>query len=513
MKTVTPTALIILDGFGISPHTAYNAIAQAKLPFLDFCQAHYPHTTLHASGSAVGLLAGVMGNSQAGHLTIGSGRVVPQGLAHMSRAIEDGTFFKNTILHNALEQLHQSGKTLHVMGLLSDAGVHSHIDHLFAFLRAAQEHRIQKIVVHAFLDGRDVAPQSAQSYLQKITAYLNEHPSCMLGSITGRFYTMDRDSNWERTAQSYTMLTHPQKPQFASWQQALSYYYQQQITDEFIPPTLLDKHACVEDGDGIIFFNARPDRAQQLTRCFVEPAFDQFPRKPIKLAFFITPYAYSSDLKTTALFVQEPITDTLKEVLSKHHKAMFTIAETEKYAHVTYFFSGGKKEPFPYETQRLIDSIPVQTYAQLPDMSAPAITHTVLHSLKTNPCDFYLINYANADMVGHSGNLPATARAIECLDAQLAQLYAVIVQKLHGTLYITGDHGNAEYMYDEATQQPCTSHTTNPVPFILVNEKFKDTRIELPLHSLADIAPFILHAMKLPVPKQMREMSQTKKSS
>lgn len=501
-KLSAPTALVILDGFGIGKKSPYNAIFHAHTPHLDYYYAHYPHTQLVASGTAVGLINGMVGNSETGHITIGSGRIVQQGITVVTNKINDGSFFHNKTLIDCFAQLKKTRKTVHLLGLLSDAGVHSHINHLYAFIKAAQDNHIEKIVIHAFLDGRDAPPKSATHYLQQLETKL-DNKTVILGSISGRFYTMDRDNNWLRIKKSYDMLTTPEKPRFNNWQQALTNYYADGSTDEFIPPTLLNEHATIESGDGIIFFNVRPDRARQLTACFVDKNFDHFKVKDIMLCFFITPFYYSKHLNTTVLFKPPAITNTLKEVLHHHNKTIFSIAETEKYAHITYFFSGGKEQKYPHEKQMLIESAHAKHYNTIPEMSASLITDTVVQTLQTDPYDFYLLNYANADMVGHSGDFKATVQAIECLDKQLGILYHYIVQKHNGRIYITADHGNAEDMYDESTQQARTSHTTNLVPFIVVDEPLKDKKIDIPLYSLADIAPFILTQMAIIPPEQM----------
>ncbi len=502
MNKKSPTALVILDGFGYSTKTQYNAIYHAFTPHFDEWFAHYPHAILQAAGSAVGLLPGYIGNSEVGHMTIGAGRVIDQPIKIIHEAIKNGSFFKNKALIENLKKLAQNGKTLHIMGLLSDAGVHSQIEMLFALLKAAKEHGVRHIVVHAFLDGRDVPPKSAKKYLEELDKKLKKY-GAVLGSVSGRFYAMDRDNNWNRIEKTYRTLTEHQKINFTNWPDVLKHYYAKNITDEFIPPTQLSKNTLIKNGDGIIFFNFRPDRARELTQCFVDPHFNHFKINHIDLAFFITPVSYAKNLATTSLFTMPKITNTLKDVLAQHNKTIFSIAETQKYAHVTYFFNGGREKKEPHETWKLIPSLRIQNYAQAPCMSAPQITAAVLESLKTDPADFYLINYANADMVGHSGNMKATVKAIECLDYQLGKLYDQIINKMNGTMYITADHGNAEDMYDEKIHQPKTSHTTNPVPFIMIRQDLQGKSETLPLTQLADIAPFILTNLGIKKPKEM----------
>lgn len=506
MKTKQITVLVILDGFGISGDTQFNAVAHAHTPNLDAWLTDYPHATLQAAGKAVGLPEGYIGNSEVGHLTIGAGRIIQQPLSIINDAIENGTFFTNPILTKQLDALARTKKTLHIMGLLSDAGVHSHEKHLYAFIKSATDHGIQNIIIHPFLDGRDVLPKSAALYLQRLENVLNQYPNVKIGSLHGRFYAMDRDSNWDRTASSYHALTAPSTDRFATWQSVLDHYYTQHITDEFIPPTQLATMQTIQAHDAIIFFNFRPDRARQLTASFTEQNFNHFPIKTLPLTAFITPVSYGDLYRTTVLFPQKPVNNTLKEILAQDGKTIFTIAETEKYAHVTYFFNGEKEVVQPGETQVLIPSIKAENYIHYPCMSTPEITTQILTSLRNDPSDFYLINYANADMVAHSGDFNATVKAIECLDVELGKLFTQVVTHMNSTLYVTADHGHAEYMYDEKNQQPHTAHTTNPVPFIMIEKDLKKSTTVLPLTQLADIAPFILEQMELPVPKEMKHL-------
>lgn len=500
MNAKKPVALVILDGFGYRKDPLYNAIHHARKPFIDFLFATYPHTLLEASGPAVGLPPGFMGNSEVGHLTIGSGRIIPQPVTRLHNAINDGSFFANRALKDALDTVKKTGGTLHIMGLLSESGVHSHDEDLFAFMRAARDAGIKNVVIHAFLDGRDAPPRSASLFLQKLETVIKELGVGTIGSVHGRWYAMDRNHNWDRTEKSYVVLTTPQKPCFSSWREVLDACYKEKITDEFVPPASLGAPA-ITDGDGIIFFNFRPDRARQLTRMFIDTTLKNVPQP--KLCSFLTPVSYGlASLSMTWMFDSLPVPNTLKEVLVAHDKSIFTIAETEKYAHVTYFFSGGKEEALHHEIRLLIPSLPVKTYADYPEMSAPQITQTVIKSLSKSPKDFYLINYANADMVGHSGNFKTTVKAIECLDTQLSILYENIVETLGGTMIVTADHGNAELMED-ASGHPKTSHTNSPVPFIVTNTALKNNTEKLPLHQLADIAPYVLALMHVPAPPEM----------
>lgn len=501
MEIKRSVLLVILDGFGYRKNPYGNAIHAARKPFIDFLWDNFPHTTLHAAGQYVGLLPGMIGNSEVGHLTIGAGRTIPQAVTRIQNTINDGSFFNNEALTQSLKKLKKSKGRLHLMGLLSDAGVHSHEDHLFAFMKAARDAKIKQIIIHPFLDGRDTPPKSATIYLERLDKRLDKHS--FIGSIHGRFYAMDRDKNWQRTEQSYTTLTETQPIEFTSWHEALEHYYEQNVTDEFIPPTQLSHEGIIRDGDGIIFFNFRPDRARQLTMAFVDPAFAAFPVKKFNLAFFLTPTDYGLNLPIAIMFKHVPVDETLKEVLSHAGKTILSIAETEKYAHVTYFFSGGHEKPWPHEKQILIPSIRAKNYIAHPEMSAQEITDAVCQSLEHDPKDFYLINYANADMVGHSGDFNATIKAIECLDHQLKQLYESAITKHNGIMYVTADHGNAEEKIDEKTGQPKTAHTTNDVPFIVVEKELFKKEFDLKLKTIADIAPFILEQMHIPIPQVM----------
>jgi len=498
-----PVVLVVMDGWGYREETGYNAVYHADTSTFDHFFTEYPHTVLAASGCAVGLPDGYIGNSEVGHLTLGAGRSIKQIVTQIQDSIADGSFFHNKVLLDNLKKL-KKDSTLHIMGLLSDSGVHSHEKQFYATMQLAYDLGIAHIVVHPFLDGRDVLPRSAATYLQRLDNFIEKLGAGIIGSIQGRWYAMDRDANWERTEQSYRMLTTIQSHPFATWQEVIEHYYKEGITDEFIPPTQLADKSIVVDGDGIVMLNFRADRARQLTACFVDPQFDKFPIKYIDLAFFITPVAYSKELHTAVLLPTKLLEHTLKEILADAGKSIFSIAETEKYAHVTYFFGGGREKPFPGEEQVMIKSIPAKTYENHPCMSALEITETVLNSLVHDPKDFYLINYANPDMVGHSGNFEATIKAVECVDKQIKKLYEIVIEKMNGTLYITADHGNAELMYDEQHKQPHTAHTTNDVPFIMIKKGWGHKKLAYPIKTIADIAPVILTEMNIPLPHEMK---------
>lgn len=503
----TPTALVILDGFGISNQTKHNAIAAAHTPCLDYLFANYPHTTLKASGTAVGLPEGSIGNSEVGHQTIGSGRITQEPLVLINASIDNGTFCHHATIASCFKELAHSGNALHLIGLISDAGVHSSFKHLYALIEAAQAYHIKHVYIHAILDGRDVPPQSALHYLNEIAAHCTKHSVGIIASVVGRWYAMDRNGNWERTKQAYDMLTHD-AAQAPSYKDVITQAYAHGTTDEYIEPTVLAANTRIKTGDGIVFFNIRADRMRQLTQCFANPAFTHFATQQItpRWCLTMTPY-FNKPYHEQVIFKQAPLAGTLKDVLQEHSKSMFSIAETEKYAHVTYFFDGRREAQYPLETRVLIPSLKVKSYEEHPCMSAPEITNAVLHSLATDAKDFYLINYANADMVGHSGNFEATAKAIECIDDQIKKLYTAIVKERNGTLYITGDHGKAEDMFDEHSRQPRTAHTVHPVPFIMIQKILKGQSHELPLHDLADIAPYIIKYMDLPIPNEMAQKS------
>ena len=505
MKNQWPVALVILDGFGYREEKIYNAILYAKTPCFDMLWKRYPHTLLQASGTAVGLPFGCMGNSYAGHQTIGAGRVVTQPVTRINQVIANDSFFQNPMLITSLKTLSQSGGSVHIMGLLSDAGVHSHINHLCAYITAVCRYNIKKIILHLFLDGRDSSAHSSLYYLTQLYKCI-EKISCkntdiIIGSIHGRWYAMDRDNNWDRIKKSYDALTklhqfqHKNVP-YKNAVQVIRDYHKAGITDEYIPPTQLCSatSSVISNGDGIIFFNFRPDRSTQLTQAFIAPDFDKFLRKKLDLTFFISPIHDDKIIK-----------NRLTEVLANHGKTIFTIAETEKYAHVTYFFSGNRHKPYATEKQVLIPSLKERNYVDNPEMSAQKITQAVMQSLKKNPYDFYLINYANADMVGHSGNFDATVKAIECLDQQLCELYRQLVCTMDGTLYITADHGNAELMFNEVIGEPHTAHTTNPVPFIMAQQGLDQLDKKLPLCQLSEVAPFILGQMGFSIPIEMKK--------
>ncbi|MBY0353155.1 2,3-bisphosphoglycerate-independent phosphoglycerate mutase [Candidatus Babeliales bacterium] len=509
-----PAMLVVLDGFGYRNEKNGNAVAAARMPNFEYLRQHYRSTLLHAAGEFVGLLPGCIGNSEVGHLTLGAGRVIKSVLCRFHEAIDDGSFFEREDLLQVLITLKKSGKALHVMGLLSDAGVHSHEKHLYALLKLACQVGLDRVYVHAFLDGRDVPPQSALIYLQHVAHELQNYDGMSLASIHGRFFAMDRDNNWERTQQSYDVLcgnaSVPPGPAH-DWHAALEQSYAHGITDEFVVPTLLDAQGAVGAGDGIIFFNVRPDRARQLTQAFIDPACVTIKRTigtyNNSLAFFITAARYKRDFNNKVLFEEVVVEHTLLDELAEQtSQSVFVIAETEKTAHVTYFFRGMRDVRCAQEQYELVPSIKTKSYADCPEMCAKQITDKLVCSLEKNPAYFYLVNYANADMVGHSGNFEATVKACEFLDEQLGILYREIVVKRAGMLFVVADHGNAEQKLDELGN-PLTAHTANPVLFVAAGKQFMgeangffENKIRF---GLAHVAPTLLKYLGLKVPAAM----------
>ena len=482
MPSPPPTMLIILDGLGISCETKYNAFYQAKTPHLDNWKSQHYYTTLQAAGKFVGLQENSQGNSEVGHFTLGAGRIIQQTSIYLNANLHPDTLFTNITLTNLLRTFN-TGKKIHLLGMASDGNIHSNLDHARAFISTLAQHKISNILVHAFLDGRDTPPYSAQQYLDTLQSDLDTYSCGKIASIHGRYYAMDRNNNWNRTQQTFNVLTKQQKT-WTPYQDHITQSYTNNVSDEFIVPTACIQDHTIQPGDAIIFFNFRPDRAIQLTKQLLQ----------LDTSFFITPIIYHETLPTTPLISAVQTDQTLLEVLSSNNKTIFTIAETEKYAHVTYFFNGHRDITIPTEQRLLIPSSITKQPAEDPRMQAEKITQTILNSLKNSPKDFYLINYANADMVGHSGNLSATITAIECLDEQLNKLYQEVVIKKNGIIYITADHGNAETMFNEKINQPCTSHTNNPVPFYILSQKKKQ---DLELQGLADIARLILKNMEI----------------
>lgn len=496
------SALIILDGFGYRQESANNAIAHAHMPHYKSWLQHYPHALLQASGTSVGLPENVVGNSLVGHSTIGAGRVIEQPTTILLEQIKNGIFFNNSALTTKLAQLQKTGGSLHLMGLLSDTGNHSHETVLHALIKLAHNKGIKRIVIHVFLDGRDVPPCSADTYLKRLDNVIKDISEACIGTLQGRSFAMDRTNNADTISQAFDRLTTPYEAQFNSWHEALTYYYQRETSDEFIPPLTLTTNSNIKDGDGLIFWNTRADRARLLISLFVDT-------KHPRLLWLITgiPYVrsqHSTPFPISSLVEQHAIPETLLHIFRTHNVTVGTFCESEKFAHVTYFFNGGHEVTNPHDLYVVVPSPKPQNIVSCPQLASRDITTMLLCSLTSNPRDFYVVNYANADMLGHTGNFAATVKSLEILDEQLGILFNAIVTQRNGTLYITGDHGNAELMND-ATSTTCqTGHTNNPVPFVVISQQTYNQSITLNLHSLADIAPYILQQVNLPIPPAMQ---------
>ena len=496
-----PVALLIMDGFGINPSDYGNAIHAANTPNLDRYFAQYPNTIIGASGLDVGLPDGQMGNSEVGHTNMGAGRIVYQQLVKITKSIEDGDFFENPALTAAMENARDKGTALHLMGLLSPGGVHSHMTHLYGLLEMAKRFGLEKVFVHAFLDGRDVPPSSAAEYMEEAAAKLAEIGVGRVGVISGRFYAMDRDNAWDRVEKAYDALVLGDGIQEDDPVQAIRNSYANGVTDEFMIPAVVAKDAKIAENDSVIFFNFRPDRARQITRAFVDPEFKGFERKkgyfPVH---FVCMAQYDATMPNVSVaFPPEELTMTLGEVLSKSGRTQLRIAETQKYAHVTFFFNGGEEKQFAGEERILIKSPDVETFDMKPEMSAYEVTEAVLREIAADKFDAIILNYANCDMVGHTGVFEAAVQAVEAVDDCIGQVTEAILAK-GGRVIITADHGNADKMMED-DGSPFTAHTTNPVPAIVLGDSsVKALRAG---GVLADLAPTMLQLMGIEQPKEM----------
>lgn len=498
-----PVVLTIMDGFGYTPDVEGNAIALAGTPNLDALCKEYPHTLINASGLDVGLPDGQMGNSEVGHTNIGAGRVVYQDLTRITKAIEDGDFFTNKELVAAMENA--KDKSLHILGLLSDGGVHSHINHLIALLDMAKKNGLKNVYVHAFTDGRDTDPQSAKSYVEKVQAHMDEIETGKFASVSGRYYAMDRDKRWERVEKAYDAIVEAKGNTAESAIKCIEDSYAAGINDEFIVPTVILEDGKpvgkVNENDSVIFFNFRPDRAREITRAITDRKFDGFKRTLVATKF-VCMTTYDATMEDVSVaFGPEDIVNTLGEYLSKNGKEQLRAAETEKYAHVTFFFNGGKEEAYKGEDRILVPSPKVATYDLQPEMSAYELLDKVLAAIDEDKYDFIAVNFANPDMVGHTGVMEATEKAIKTVDECVGKLFKKLLS-IGGSGIITADHGNAELMIDKLTKRPITSHSTNPVPFIVVGDEFKNAEL-LSDGRLSDIAPTVLSMMNMEKPKEM----------
>lgn len=503
--TPKPLVLIILDGFGHSEshdgNAVYSATAEKKMPVFDRLYKTMPNGLISGSGMDVGLPDGQMGNSEVGHMNLGAGRVVYQDFTRVTKSIRDGEFFENPTLCKAVDKAVGDGKAVHILGLLSDGGVHSHEDHLVAMVELAAKRGAEKIYVHAFLDGRDTPPRSAHKYLDTMESAYERLGKGRTATIIGRYFAMDRDNRWDRVEAAYNLIVDGTSEFQADTPKAgLDAAYGRGENDEFVKATRIGEQVKVEDGDAVVFMNFRADRARELTRVFVEDDFKDFARaRQPKLAGFVMLTQYAASIPAPAAFVKGSLENVLGEYLSKNGKTQLRIAETEKYAHVTFFFSGGREEPFPGEERILIPSPKVATYDLQPEMSAPEVTDKIVDAIENQRFDVIIVNYANGDMVGHSGIMEAAIKAVECLDVCVGRITEAL-DKVGGEALITADHGNVEQMTDEKTHQPHTAHTTEPVPFIYVgkrNLKVREGGV------LADVAPTMLTLLGMEVPAEM----------
>ena len=497
------TMLMILDGFGENNHKDGNAVKLANTPNIDKLMKKYPTTKIAASGLAVGLPEGQMGNSEVGHTNIGAGRVVYQELTRITKSIEDGDFFSNEEFINAIENCKKNNSKLHILGLVSDGGVHSHNRHLYGLLEMAKRRDFEDVYVHCFLDGRDTPPASAENYIQELEEKMKEKGVGKIASLSGRFYAMDRDKRWNREQKAYDAMVFGKGETAGTAINAIESSYQKEVFDEFVEPTVImngDKPvATIEDGDSVIFFNFRPDRARQITRAIVDPEFNEFETKKMNL-YFVCFTSYDETMPNVHIaFKKEPVKNTLGEVISKNGGKQLRIAETEKYAHVTFFFNGGEEKQYEGEDRILVPSPKVETYDMKPEMSAYEVTEKVVDAINSKKYNCIILNYANPDMVGHTGSLPAAIKAIETIDECVGKVVEAMLAH-DGTMLITADHGNCEQMIDYKTGEPHTAHTTNPVPLILVSE---NESLKIKEGKLADLAPTMLEILGIEQPAEM----------
>ena len=515
-----PVVLIILDGWGIAPPSASNAVSQAKTPTINRLIKSYPAMTLHASGEEVGLSWGEIGNSEVGHMNLGAGKLIYQNLSRINRSISDGSFFTNEKFLGALEHARSNKSSLHLMGLVSSGNVHSSIDHLYALLELCSKNKFKNVFIHAFLDGRDMPYNSGIDFIQKLEQKEAELKIGKIATISGRFYAMDRDNHWDRIKMAYdAMISGEAQEKFTDAAEAVKSSYNKKIYDEeFLPVVIVDEQkkpiSTIKNGDSVIFFNFRADRAREITKALVLPGFEKFPSRYLENLHFVAMTEYENDLPVEVAFPPEIITEPLAKVLSDAGVKQLHIAETEKYAHVTFFFNGGRETPYENEDRILIPSPRVTSYDKQPAMSALLITKKIIEAIMNNSYDFIVVNFANSDMVAHTGNLKATIKACEVLDGCLKRLIEIILAK-NGLAIITADHGNAEEMINSQSGEIDKEHSTYPVPFIIVGKQWEgktggikeipnsDLSLVQPSGILADVAPTILKIMSLPAPEEM----------
>ena len=497
------TALLIMDGFGIREPLPDNAVYVAGTPGLDRLKERFPHTQINASGLYVGLPDGQMGNSEVGHLNIGAGRVVYQELTRITKAIEDGDFFTNEEFVKAVDSAREKGTALHLMGLLSDGGVHSHIKHLVALVRLARDRGLKEIYVHCFMDGRDVPPNSGKGFIEQLEKELETLGAGEIASVMGRYYAMDRDNRWERVEKAYRALVYNEGKHSDDPAAAVQESYNAEVYDEFILPIIVGngRESRVKKNDSVIFFNFRPDRARELTRAFTQEGFDAFPHEDLDLTYVCMTQYDKSFTGISVAFRPQTLKNTLGEYVSSLNKTQLRIAETEKYAHVTFFFNGGVEKPNEGEDRVLIPSPKVATYDLQPRMSAYEVTEEAVKRINSGKYDLMILNFANPDMVGHTGVMEAAVEAVKVVDECVGKVTDAIL-KNGGQCIITADHGNCEQMYDEEIGGPMTAHTTNPVPCILVSEELKDRKLREG-GALCDLSPTLLELMGLDQPQEM----------
>jgi 2,3-bisphosphoglycerate-independent phosphoglycerate mutase len=501
-----PLALIILDGFGYRAEREGNAIALAEMPHYRELTESYPHTLIQASGECVGLPAGVMGNSNVGHLCLGAGRVLRTDVERINHEIKTGEFFRNLALNAAIDNAVKHDRALHLMGLVSDGLVHSSQEHAYELLRLAKEHEVRRLFVHCFLDGRDTPPSSAEKYVAAMQEKLKEIGTGEIATVVGRYYAMDRDKRWERTERAFNLLVKGEGQRASDPLTAIRKSYEHGITDEFVEPIVVTREdgepvATIQDGDSVIFFNFRADRARQITSALAVPGFDSFPVNSRPQVHFVCFAIYDKTYPLPVAFPPEQPVNILADVFASLGVRNYRMAETEKYAHVTYFFNGGSEREFPYERRLLVPSPKIATYDLAPEMSAFKITDKLLHAIEEKDTDVFIVNFANPDMVGHTGMLDKTIEACQYVDSCLGEITKAI-QSQCGISLITADHGNAELMIDPATGGPHTAHTTNPVPFHLIDEDSNGVKLREE-GALEDVAPTMLALLGLKKPQEM----------
>ncbi len=513
-KERLPVVLLVLDGWGESLDKFGNAILQAYTPTIDYLTKSYFYTTLNASGIAVGLPWEEPGNSEVGHSTIGSGRVILQHFPRIIKAIQDRSFFSNKSFLKAMDHTRQNHSTLHLVGLLGTGSVHSYIDHLYALLEMAEENNVEQISLHLFTDGQDSPPQEAAFLFRNLSARLKTMPHVRISTVVGRFYAMDRNHNWERTQKAYECMVNGNCPAISDIGATLSEYYQQGLTDQTIPPFKVSaagtEPLLIASNDAIIFFDYREDRMRQIVESFIFPAMAHFSPQPLDNMVYVTMTQYDEAYPVDVAFPPVPITNTLGEVLSREGLAQLRIAESEKYAHVTYFFNGGTEKPFPHESRVLITSWRTTNLVEHPEMKAADITDRLVLELYKKSFDFAVVNFANADMLGHTGNFEATKKAVEVIDQNIANIVKEVMN-INGTVVIVGDHGKAERMINLRTNEVFTGHTTNPVPFLVIHRSlFRENPYDYVMEKngrpdgiLVDVAPTILNFLEIPQPTEM----------